>query len=441
MRITNWGNYPIIDAEVFDFSNVTELREIIQKNVECIPRGMGRCYGDSALNSSIISTLRFNRFLEFDEEEGTLRCESGVTLEEILEVIVPKGWFLSVTPGTKEITIGGAIGSDVHGKNHHKAGAFSSHLLSMKIMLSDGSVTECSPVSNSELFHATCGGMGLTGIVIEAVIKLKKIETVYVKETSIRASCLEEVMSLIEESEHYSYSVAWIDCLSKGKSLGRSHLMLGEFASVDEVKGKIRNKNPLAIPKKRKLGVPSFFPGFLLNSLTIKLFNMLFYYKHIPKRKIRLVAYDSFFYPLDVIRNWNRLYGKSGFTQYQMVLPIEQSKEGFTKILTLIAQNKIGAFLSILKTFGEQDGVLSFPRRGYTLTLDMPISKKALTFMDMLDDVILNFGGRLYLTKDVRMKKNMFMQSYANSDKFIKFKHEVDANNRFHSLQSKRIGI
>ncbi len=441
MRITNWGNYPVIDAEVVDFSNIKELGELLKNNEECIPRGMGRCYGDSALSSSIISTLKFNRFLEFDEEKGTLCCESGVTLEEILDIIVPKGWFFAVTPGTKEITVGGAIGSDVHGKNHHKSGAFSSHLLSMRIMLSDGGVVSCSPEINSELFHATCGGMGLTGIVIEAVIKLKKIESVFIKETSIRASCLEEIMNHIEDSEHCSYSVAWIDCLSKGKSLGRSHLILGEFATAAEARKKVKNKNPLLLPQKRKLGVPSFFPGFLLNFLTIKLFNLLFYHKHVPKTKNRLVTYDSFFYPLDCIRNWNRLYGKKGFTQYQMVLPIEQSREGFTKILTLIAQNKIGAFLSILKTFGEQDGVLSFPQRGYTLTLDIPISQKAFNFMDRLDKVVLDFGGRLYLTKDVRMKKDMFRQSYTNSEKFIQYKHEIDKNNLFQSLQSKRIGV
>ncbi|NUN71398.1 MAG: FAD-binding oxidoreductase, partial [Bacteroidetes bacterium] len=221
MKVTNWGNYPVIDASVHTPSSLEELRGIVSSSPEVIARGMGRCYGDSALNSTIISTLRLDHVLAFDEQSGTITCEAGVRFSDLLEAFVPRGWFLPVTPGTKFITVGGAIASDVHGKNHHVAGSFSRHLLSVTLLTGDGSVVRCTPDEQSDLFWATCGGMGLTGIIIEATFRLIRIETAYIRQRVIKMRNIDEAFDAFEANQHWTYSVAWIDCLSKGASLGR----------------------------------------------------------------------------------------------------------------------------------------------------------------------------------------------------------------------------
>ncbi len=322
MKISNWGNYPTIDSHVSDFTATGELKQIISSTDNCISRGLGRCYGDSALNETIASTINFKRFLGFDANTGILTCESGVSLYEILDIFVPQGWFLAVTPGTKYVSVGGAIASDVHGKNHHKSGSFSSHLLSMDILLSKGEVVSCSRDENPELFWNTCGGMGLTGVILKASIQLVRIETTFIRETSIRAGNLEEIMRLFENSEDWTYSVAWIDCLAPKNQLGRSILMLGEHAKLAELDGIRKYAGPMKLPNKMILNVPMFFPNFTLNSLSIKAFNGIFYHKHYSRKKEQLIDYDSYFYPLDSILNWNRMYGRQGFTQYQMEMPL-----------------------------------------------------------------------------------------------------------------------
>lgn len=437
MKITNWGNYPVIDAQLCSPSNHTEIRHCLSASDELIPRGLGRCYGDSSLSSTIVSMLRMNHFLAFDETNGILTCESGVSLEEILEVIVPKGWFLSVTPGTKYVTLGGAIASDVHGKNHHIAGSFSRHLLSMKVMLSDGAIVDCSGIDNSDLFWSTCGGMGLTGIILEATIRLTKIETAYIRQKIVKSKNIDEAIDLFETYKQWTYSVAWIDCLAKGNSLGRSALILGEHATRDEIG--YRYRDPLKIDKRRSFPVPIFFPNFLLNTYTVKLFNELRYATYRAKEGV--VEYEPFFYPLDVLSDWNKIYGKRGFTQYQFVIPKESSREGLKKILARITKSGEGSFLAVLKLFGEQTSLLSFPREGFTLALDFPITKNTLKLFDELDAMVAEFGGRIYLSKDVRMSHNLFVQGYSESSKFKQIKKHYDPSMKFQSLQSKRIGL
>ena len=439
--IKNWGNYPKIEADIRAFSSEKELIEIVKNNNILIARGLGRCYGDSSLANTIVSTLKFNRILDFNKETGLLTCESGVSLEEIVNTFLPRGWFLPVTPGTKLITVGGAIASDVHGKNHHVEGSISNHIISMDILLHDGNITSCSKDLNSDLFWATCGGMGLTGIILKASFKLTKVETSYINQESIKAANLDEIMEIFEDSKDYTYSVAWIDCLAGGKKLGRSLMMRGEHATLEDIKSTSFEKEPLALNTKRKLNIPLYFPNFSLNTLSVKAFNFLYYNKQLPREKKDIIIYDKFFYPLDSLTNWNKIYGKRGFTQYQFVLPKETSYKGLKKILTKISKSGSCSFLAVLKLFGKQDDLISFPKEGYTLALDFPISNKVFKLLDELDEIVLENGGRLYLTKDSRMTKETLHNSYKNIEKFKEIKHKIDSDNKFQSLQSKRLGI
>jgi decaprenylphospho-beta-D-ribofuranose 2-oxidase len=437
MKTTNWGNYPVIDATIFTPTSIDELKKIVSSNSEMIARGLGRCYGDSALNKTIVSTIKLNHLLSFDEQSGEIVCESGVSFAELLEVFVPRGWFLPVTPGTKFITVGGAIASDVHGKNHHVSGSFSNHLLWIKILLSDGSVVQCSKSKNSDLFWSTCGGMGLTGIIVEASFQMIKVETAYIRQRIIKTKNLDETIEAFEANKHWSYSVAWIDCLAKGNFLGRSALILGEHATKSEVG--YRYRDPLKIDKKFLIPVPFFFPEFALSTQTVKIFNEIRYSTYSSKDSF--VEYEPFFYPLDIIGDWNKIYGKRGFTQYQFVLPKESSNKGLHKLLTKIAESGEGSFLAVLKLFGKQEGMLSFPKEGFTLALDFAISPTTMKLFNELDSLVTDYGGRLYLTKDVRMSKEVFDKGYPNIEKFSLIKKKYDAEQKFQSLQSKRIGL
>jgi decaprenylphospho-beta-D-ribofuranose 2-oxidase len=441
MKLSNWGNYPHIDCRMKAFRNMDGLREIFDEFPALISRGLGRCYGDSSLWQSIVSTLKFNRVLAFDESMGIMRCQAGVSLGEVLEISVPRGWFLPVTPGTKHVTVGGAIASDVHGKNHHKEGTFSDHLISIDVVLQNGQVLTCSHSENSELFNVVCGGMGLTCLILSAAFRLKKIETAYISQKTIRAGGLDEIMDLFEECESATYSVAWIDCLSAGKNLGRSILILGEHAEKDDIKGMQFSGAPLGIKTKKRLNVPFRFPSFVLNRVSAKAFNALYF--HASKSSgSSIIGYDSFFYPLDAIENWNRIYGTRGFTQYQFVLPKDESKRGLRRILEKIHSGGEGVFLAVLKLFGSgNDNLLSFPMKGYTLALDFPITPALFGLFGQLDKIVLEFGGRLYLAKDARMNGEMFRKSYEKAARFIELKYQFDGPKKFRSLQSDRLEI
>lgn len=437
--IANWGNFPVTETEEKSFTFKEQLTGTLVNSEDIIARGNGRCYGDASLAKNTISTLKYDKIISFDTEKGILECQSGLTLDKILEVIVPKGWFLPVTPGTKFITVGGAIASDVHGKNHHVDGCFSHHVLEMDIVLADGHLTTCSPYLNNDLFWATCGGMGLTGVITRAKFDLKKIESSYIKQKQIKAKNLEEVIQLFEEYKHYTYSVAWIDCLKKGKHFGRSILMLGEHAKIEDLDKK-KKLHPLELPRKKQITFPFTLPSFVLNTLTVKAFNFLFYGKNLKKEINNIVSYEPFFYPLDAILHWNRGYGKKGFIQYQFVLPLE-SKKGLIEILNKISDKGIGSFLAVLKVFGKQDDLISFPREGYTLALDIPVRKGLFEFLDELDNVVLKCGGRLYLSKDARMKPDIFWNSYANAHKFSEIIKKYNPDYRINSIQAVRLNI
>lgn len=438
-KIANWGNFPVVesDEKYFRFNN--ELKNAITNSKEFIPRGNGRCYGDASLADTTISTVKYDKIISFDTENGIFECESGLTLDKILEVIVPKGWFLPVTPGTKFITVGGAVGSDVHGKNHHVDGSFSNQVTEMDVMLSDGRVFTCSKTLNPDLFWATCGGMGLTGMVTRVQFNLKKIETSYIKQKQVKAENLEEVLKLFDQYKHYTYSVAWIDCLQKGKDFGRSILILGEHAKVEELPEKYK-KDPLALPGKKQINFPVTLPSWVLNSFTVKAFNFLYYGKNFKKEINNVVSYEPFFYPLDAILNWNRGYGKKGFVQYQFVLPLD-AKEGLVEILHKISDAGLGSFLAVLKVFGKQDDLISFPFEGYTLALDFPVRDGLLEFLDTLDAIVLKYNGRLYMSKDARMKPSILKAGYARLEEFKKIVKKYDPLGRMNSIQAKRLEL
>lgn len=431
--LANWNNYPVVEGREISFDYGKEIATKLPK--ASIPHGNGRCYGDASLSSDVVNTLRYDKLLAFDEVNGIITCQSGLLLSDLLQIIVPRGWFLPVTPGTKFITVGGAVASDVHGKNHHVEGSFSRHVLSISVLTGTGQIIVCSPDADPDLFQATCGGMGLTGVILDVKFRLKRIHTAYIRQKQIRARNLDEIMDLFRENSGSTYSVAWIDCLKSGKHFGRSILILGEHATTDEVKA----DNVLLPKEKSLLTVPFYFPSFVLNGFSVRAFNAVYYAKNYKKTLESVVHYDGFYYPLDSILNWNRIYGKRGFVQYQFVLPLETSRQGLVDIMTRINRRGAGSFLAVLKLFGEQDDLISFPMRGYTLALDFPIEPGLFAFLDELDNIVADYGGRIYLSKDARMKSEIFWRTYPHAEEFRAILRKYDPENRFVSHLSQRL--
>ena len=384
----------------------------------CLPYGYGRSYGDSCLSkdSLLLSTSNYSNLISFNEEEGIIRAQAGISLDNILRIIIPKGWFLPVTPGTKYVSLGGAIANDVHGKNHHKQGTFGSHILKFLLLRSDG-VFECSPTENQELFNATISGLGLTGLILWADLKLTKIKSHLIDSTTIKIHSLDDFLKFSEKyDKDFESSVSWIDCLAKGKNLGRGLFMLGNHAKEHTKEYNPKGGNPI-------LTIPFNFPNFTLNSLSIKMFNFLYYHKQIPEVSNKKVHFDSFYYPLDILSKWNRIYGNRGFYQYQFVIP-EDKIDTLVKILEKIAASNMASFLAVLKKFGtiSSPGLLSFPSPGYTLALDFPnYGKKLLDLFRSLDDMVLEANGKLYPAKDACMSSTMFKTMYPKFQEFEKY--------------------
>ena len=430
MNLFSWGMYPKIKSTLFSLRDTKSLAQYMEKTEEFIPYGNGRSYGDSALADNIVYAKPYNNFLTFDAQEGILECQAGVLLSEILDAFVKRGWFLKVTPGTKLITIGGAIASDVHGKNHHVEGCFSECVEEMTLMLPDGEIKSCK--KGDALFHATCGGMGLTGVILSAKISLKKINSKHINQTTIKTKNLKETFEAFEKYENMPYSVAWIDCLAQNEEIGKCLLMVGDFA----------NDGDLEYKSKKKFTIPFTFPSFALNNLTVKAFNWLYYAKApegVSKQKVDI---DTFFYPLDAIGDWNKIYGSGGFTQYQFILPKESSYEGLKEILGKISASGKGSFLAVLKLYGKaNDNYLSFPMEGYSLALDFKIEAGLFELLDTLDEVVVRYGGRIYLTKDVRVSRETFEKGYPFIETFRTFRKENNMDKKLQSLQSKRVCI
>lgn len=409
-----------------------------------IARGLGRAYGDSALNPGLtVSTARLDRMLAFEPATGALTAEAGVSLADIVAVFLPRGFFPAVTPGTKFVTVGGAVAADAHGKNHHGAGSFGDHVLWLDLVTADGETRRCSPTENAGLFNATLGGMGLTGIVTRAAIRLAPVETGWIRQRTVVAPDLDAAIACFEDNLAATYSVAWIDCLAGGGERGRSLVYLGEHARADDP-GLPAGGDPFEVTRRRARAVPLDAPGWALNALTVRAFNRLYHAAGRRGPESRLIDWDRYFYPLDALRDWNRIYGARGFAQYQCALPLDAARGGLAEMLDAIAAAGLGSFLAVLKRFGPGAPArpFSFPIEGYTLALDFPLTSPALTLMDRLDEILLAHRGRLYLAKDSRMTQKTFEAGYAaGRAAFARLMERQGGPFGFSSLQSRRLGL
>jgi FAD/FMN-containing dehydrogenase len=426
-----WGRFPKVEAQVALPLSDLDCKRALQARAPLIAHGLGRSYGDSALAHEVLSTRYLDHLTAFDASTGLLTCAAGVSLDTILRQFVPRGWFLPVTPGTRFATVGGAIASDVHGKNHHVDGTLCAHVRRFDLLLGNGEQVTASPAERADLFHATCGGMGLTGVILAATVQLRPIRSSEIIQTMLKAHSLDAVLEALHGCTA-TYSVAWIDCVARGRNLGRSLLMLGEHAPDGALRVQARAPCP----------VPLDLPATLLNRFTAAAFNALYYRKMRRAREVRRVPFEQFFYPLDALSYWNRIYGKAGLLQYQFVLPKEACKAGVREVIRRIADSGLGSYLAVLKLFGpSNDNLLSFPREGCTLALDFKVEPEVFDLLDTLDRIVLDHGGRLYLAKDARMSAATFRAGYPRWQEFEAVRARWHAHGRFASLQSKRLGL
>ncbi len=442
--LAGWGRYKPALCSVWRPERRAELQSLLDspERKPMIARGLGRSYGDAAVNAEgcVVDCTRMNRMLAFDPASGLLECEGGVSLAEILDAFVPRGFFLPVTPGTKFVTVAGAIANDVHGKNHHCDGTFSRFVEYLELWTPGEGAIRCSAEENSDVFWATAGGVGLTGVILKVGLRLRPVESAYVRVDYQRCAHLDAALEAMAASDKdYLYSVAWVDCLAQGASLGRSVLMRGNHARVSELPATL-SRTPYRLPRRLKLAVPIDFPGFALNPLSIKAFNTLFYAKH---RDVRgaIADYDKYFYPLDGIHQWNRMYGKKGFIQYQATFPPEE-RAGLVKMLERLSQARRASFLAVLKCFGAANpGLLSHPMPGYTLTLDIPNAPGLEAFAQELDKVLLDHGGRLYLAKDALTHPDVIGAMYPHLAAFRELCGRLDPRGLLRSSMSRRLQL
>lgn len=408
----SWGRYPYFPQQVIQVNWRDELAPALAtlraQHATALPYGNGRSYGDSCLAASdnLLQIRGLNRFITADWQRGVIRAEAGVTLEEILRVCVPRGWFLPVTPGTKFVTLGGAVANDVHGKNHHVRGTFGAHVSRFALLRSDRDLIECSIEENSDLFAATIGGLGLTGIVVWVELQLLPIRSSAIETINFRFENLNEFFDLSEQYDNdHEYSVAWIDCLASGDALGRGHFTVGDHAA----------DGGLELSARRKLTMPFTPPLSLVNSLSLRAFNHFYYQRQRERERRYRSDYDSFFYPLDAIAHWNRMYGPLGFQQYQCVVPNAHARTAIPELLRAIAAHNAGSFLAVLKRCGDKPspGLLSFPLPGVSLALDFPQREKLnRKLFERLDAIVHECGGRLYPAKDAHMRGIDFRNAY-----------------------------
>ena len=415
VQFKSWNRIPAVrHRAAYELRDRHAPLPALAADESCLPYGAGRSYGDVCLNpdQSLLLTRGLDRFIAFDRATGRLACEAGVRLAEILDLVAPTGWFLPVTPGTRFATLGGAIANDVHGKNHHVAGAFGHHVLSFEVLGSDGARYPCAPDRNPELFSATIGGLGLTGLITRAELQLAPIANAFMTIEARKFRSLDEFWTLNADAERdWPYAVAWIDCAS---ARGRGILLCGAHAPA---------QGRLPAHRERGLAFPVDPPLSLVNRLSLKAFNFAYYHRPLPRGRA-LQHYAPYFYPLDALRDWNRIYGRKGFYQYQCVLPPASARAGVAEMLKAIARSGTGSFLAVLKTFGAREslGLMSFPRPGATLALDFPGANAATAgLFERLDTIVREAGGALYAGKDARMSGAMFRLSYPRFETFARF--------------------
>jgi decaprenylphospho-beta-D-ribofuranose 2-oxidase len=412
-----------------------------------IPRGLGRSYNNAAQSAGglVISSSRLNKIVSLDPAAGVVVAEAGVSLEQLMVAGLPHGWFVPVSPGTRQVTVGGAIAADVHGKNHHVAGSFASHVTSFDILFPAAGQNEPHTVTRDrdpELFWATAGGMGLTGFITRATIQLKRVGSALVKVDTVKTADIDETMAVLAEHDRkYGYTVAWSDDLATGGRLGRSIITSGDFAALDDLTGRPR-QDPFAFDPRARLTAPPVFPPGLMNRYSIRLANAVWYAKAPKLREHEIQTIGQFFHPLDGIRNWNRAYGPSGFRQYQYVMPFG-AEAAVRRSFEMISAHRAPSFVTVLKRFGRADpGMLSFPAEGWTLALDFPARTRGLgPLMDELDKLVVANGGRVYLAKDSRVSAATLEQMYPRLAEFRKLRADLDPRGSLASDLSRRLGL
>jgi len=414
--VSSWGRLSADPHEVVSLSNLASMASVLARRQPGIALGMARSYGDMCLNSGGVlwSTTRLDHLIHFDEVTGRLRCEAGVLLRDIQRLAVPRGWMLPVTPGTQLVTVGGAIANDVHGKNHHVQGSFGDHVQSLKLMRTDGAVVECGPTTAAAWFAATVGGMGLTGVIVEAELQLRKVAGPWLRTETVPYGNLDEFFALADASEEeWEHTVAWIDCI--GSREGRGLFMRANHAETQQ-----RSE-----PEKRKLAVPFVPPVSMVNRLTLYPFNAGYFHHQRRRAGAMISHYESYSYPLDSVRDWNRIYGPRGFYQYQSVVPTAVRRDASRAMLDEITRSGEGSFLAVLKTFGNRAsrGMLSFPMAGATFALDFPNrGGVTLALFDRLDAIVREAGGRIYCAKDARMPRTLFEAGYPRLSEFLTYR-------------------
>jgi FAD/FMN-containing dehydrogenase len=415
----SWGRYPVYDADVRSIHWQDQFPRVIDGvHHGALPVGMGRSYGDVCLlkDGTLVRTTGMNRLLGFDPATGVLTAEAGITLAQILDFAVPRGFFLPVSPGTKYVTLGGAIANDIHGKNHHIAGTFGCHVPQFELVRSDGTHLRCSPAENPDMYSATIGGLGLTGMITWAQLRLKRIVSRKIDYQGIQFHGIDEFLDLTAQSQNIEYTVSWIDVTSTGKNFARGVFMQGDHSQIP---------NELKTSSEPKLVFPIELPGWVLNGASVGAFNTLFFNKQMKQRVSALQDYEPFFYPLDAVLKWNKMYGKRGLLQFQYAIPWEHAREGTIAILQEVAKSGLASFLAVLKAFGDvpSPGMMSFPKPGITLALDFPIKpEKSFALFDRLAEMTNEFGGRLYPAKDARMTAPQFQAFYPQWQRFARFK-------------------
>ena len=415
-RFESWGRYPVLQAEVVPLHWTTDFPLKRPPNGKQLPVGLGRSYGDVCLleHGTLLDTTGMDRLLGFDGATGVLRCEAGVSLHQILDFAVPRGFFLPVTPGTKFVTVGGAIANDIHGKNHHVAGSFGRHVLRFELVRSDGARFVCSPIENPDWFAATIGGMGLTGLISWAEIRLRPIVSRKIDYRGDKFHGIDEFFTLSQEA-HSEYTVAWIDCISTGRNFARGIFMRGDHSHAP---------GPLHRSKEAKLVFPFDLPAVALNRLSMAAFNTLYFHKQLGNSKVGPVDYEPFFYPLDSVLHWNRMYGRQGLLQFQNVLPHATGREGMLRILKEITKSGLASFLAVIKFFGDVPsvGMMSFPAPGVMLALDFPIRKHvSFDLVERLAQITLEHGVRMYSAKDARMTAEQYQAFYPQWQEFARY--------------------
>ena len=440
--LSGWGRYPVFNTNLVTPRSIDAAGALTAASPAIVARGNGRAYGDAAVGiEKTLSMVALDRMRAFDPIRGRITVEAGVLLADIIATFLPQGFFPKAVPGTRFVTVGGAIAADVHGKNHHRDGGFGDHVESLLLATGGGKLLHASRDENSDIFFATIGGMGLTGTILEATLFLAPVETGWIRQRTVAAADLAATIAILEANDEVTYSVAWIDCITKGSHLGRSLVFLGEHARLDEIdeSTRIRRFPPIRGPL---LTVPFDLPELTLNRFTIAAFNELYY--RIGARRAGnpfLVAADPYFFPLDSIGEWNRIYGRSGFVQHQCVLPNEAAADALTEMLDRITRRGNGSFLAVLKKLGRASGLMSFPMEGYTLALDFAVTPGLLDFLEELDAIVVNSGGRLYLAKDARQSRATFAAGYPHADRFRAICRTLDPQGHIRSHLAERLGL